>query len=522
MLDSNQVQPVISSVVTPVALEGFKTPLLNEYPGASAAYSLRRLKSWDDGGRVVRVRRASDNSEKDFSAADVSSGAMTQWVNGQVVPPLDVRELVDGERTGALIPAAAAYSLRNLSTSYTGDVVDVRRSSDDAEDSFTAAEVADGTLTDWVNEDLGITFETAEPTTSGATVTNASSTGFTYSSSSTGVRGARIPFSQSIPAGAEISITLTVSNEVGSMTPSVRLASDSSSQLAASATPSTFTSDASGTQTFVGTTTSTTTSLAFFDNVVGSFDVSNVTINYIRYNGHVTQWYDQSGNANHATQGTDASQPKIVDAGVLLTTGGNPSVDFYNNSLLETSAFTDGSASSIFSVINNQSANSTRKVFYTKLDFPNKGVVWNYRGDRSAGEYDFVSYDGSTNSLTSSDSTSPFHFVSSTIINSDKEVFINGTSKATSSDTFVLDDGSLALGDAVFGTGFDFQEIIIYGSDQSANRVAFEANIGETYGIDLPSGVDTGYDEVDGFVTTWYDQSGNANDATQAVADIAA
>lgn len=78
---------------------------------------------------------------------------MTQWVNAQVVPPLDVRELVDGERTGALIPAAAAYSLRNLSTSYTGNVVDVRRSSDDAVDSFTAAEVADGTLTDWVTEE---------------------------------------------------------------------------------------------------------------------------------------------------------------------------------------------------------------------------------------------------------------------------------------------------------------------------------------------------------------------------------
>ena len=122
--------------------------LLQLFEGASAAYSLRDLAS--NIASVVRVRRASDNSEKDFSAADVSSGAMTQWVNAQIVPPLDVRELeASGERTGALIPAAAAYSLRNLSTSYTGDVVDVRRSSDDAEDSFTAAEVADGTLADW-------------------------------------------------------------------------------------------------------------------------------------------------------------------------------------------------------------------------------------------------------------------------------------------------------------------------------------------------------------------------------------
>ena len=126
--------------------------LLLSFGGASAAYSLRNLAS--NIASVVRVRRASDNSEKDFSAADISSGAITGWVNSQIVPPLDIRELdSNGERTGDLVEAAAAYSLRNLSDSYTGNVVDVRRSSDDAEDSFTAAEVADGTLEDWVTEE---------------------------------------------------------------------------------------------------------------------------------------------------------------------------------------------------------------------------------------------------------------------------------------------------------------------------------------------------------------------------------
>lgn len=46
-----------------------------------------------------------------------------------------------------LVPgAAAAYSLRSLSNTYTDPVVTVRRSSDDSEDSFTATEVSDGTL----------------------------------------------------------------------------------------------------------------------------------------------------------------------------------------------------------------------------------------------------------------------------------------------------------------------------------------------------------------------------------------
>ena len=46
--------------------------------------------------------------------------------------------------------ATAAYSLRSLSSSYTGPVVTVRRSSDDAEADFTASEVAGGALETWV------------------------------------------------------------------------------------------------------------------------------------------------------------------------------------------------------------------------------------------------------------------------------------------------------------------------------------------------------------------------------------
>jgi len=46
-------------------------------------------------------------------------------------------------------PAAAAYSLRSLSNSYTGPVVTVRRSTDSAERDFTADEVSDGTLAAW-------------------------------------------------------------------------------------------------------------------------------------------------------------------------------------------------------------------------------------------------------------------------------------------------------------------------------------------------------------------------------------
>jgi len=62
-------------------------------------------------------------------------------MNNRLLVPRKIPGLLD------LVPgAAAAYSLRSLSRSYADPVVTVRRSSDDAEEDFTAAEVADGTL----------------------------------------------------------------------------------------------------------------------------------------------------------------------------------------------------------------------------------------------------------------------------------------------------------------------------------------------------------------------------------------
>lgn len=59
--------------------------LLNSFPGSVAAYSLRNLSSGT--GNVVRVRRSSDNAEQDFTATQITNGALVAWVganNGMV------------------------------------------------------------------------------------------------------------------------------------------------------------------------------------------------------------------------------------------------------------------------------------------------------------------------------------------------------------------------------------------------------------------------------------------------------
>ena len=352
--------------------------LLAEYGGAAAAYSLRALNG--NGESVVRVRRASDNSEQDFTALQVSSGDMVNWVNAQIVPPLDIRELdANGERTGALVEAAAAYSLRNLSASYTGNVVDVRRSSDDAEESFTAEEVSDGTLVAWVG----------------------------------------------------------ASND-----------------------------------------------------------------------GFVTQWYDQSGNANHATQGTPASQPKIVAGGSLVS--GGLDFDAVNDYLSLSTPFYISTDFSIFGTL-------------VSSDFSNGGRIFHDSGNDNVrvrnASYDFryrsngVNYDFGSGTSFINNNQSLFSFLNES---DEHSLFVNGALKGQNTISSQIRISSISDQSEGISLGGAISELIFYASDQSSNRTAIEANIGETYGIDLPSGVDTGYDEVDGFVETWYDQSGNGNDATQA------
>jgi hypothetical protein len=57
--------------------------LLDIYPGASAAYSVRRLSS-TYSGNAIRVRRSSDNTEQDigFSSGNLDTSALTSFCSG--------------------------------------------------------------------------------------------------------------------------------------------------------------------------------------------------------------------------------------------------------------------------------------------------------------------------------------------------------------------------------------------------------------------------------------------------------
>jgi hypothetical protein len=506
-------------------------------PDPAAAYSLRSLTGGDP--KVVRVRRASDNHEQDFTASDVSSGALQDFVNAQVVAPLDIQALSATGRDGDFLIAKAAYSLRSLGTrqatlAATGDtvaradgkyVVQVRRSSDDALKSFTATEVTDGTLLAFVNQ-----IQTVGTAVNGTgsfdnyTVSNLSTTGFSADNSAGGTGSAGFPYVFKDEDVIVVRYTVTNFSSTASLSPQLRGVNAISSVTGKTNSGTAFT--ANGTYTDTLTATADGTHLMFADGNTGSYTISAFEIVSHSSNGFVKTWYDQSvttqagdtATGNHATQATAAEQPKIVSAGALVTQGGKANIDFSSSAFLSVSSFTIANASGHYSAI-----------FVGKRGTDTSGR--GFWGVQSQDQWGLSNTTG-TNEMAVATVTATGYDTTSTNLHSqindgtDTTIFRDGSQVATGTTDSAYTSPStqtLRVGSGKFDSRVingEIQELIIYNTDQTDNRTAIEANLGEVYSIDLPSGVDPGFDQVDGFVETWYDQSGNGNNGTQTTASL--
>ena len=501
---------------------GLADYLLDLYGGASAAYSLRKLNGLYNGP-VVRVRRESDNAERDFTAQDINTSVVENWINQQIIPPLDLRELTPTGRDGPLIAAAAAYSLRNLSDSYTGSVVEVRRSSDDQVRSFTAVEVSNGTLLAWVNADVvtytsdfsagvdgwfinsGSRSSVDDPVDTGKVLVFTVDTTLDQHFTNGGVMSVGNTYSVSaqvyVPSSNAVLDGIAILDSSGGMNVSYdNIATDQWVNIPTSGTT---------TSQYISIRGKSGTDFTFQGNGTDVFYVRNVVATQTTADGHVSTWYDQSGNANHATQGTPASQPKIVDAGALNSDGiyfdgtddelNSPSIAFGDN------------PNTIFTLV--KSNNLASDSWFLSLGSL-KNLVWHSnQGIRRI--FAGVNLSGDIFGLSPNQELWSAFFDNP---NDTGTLHVNGTQDASGSiGTNVVGTGTIRIGANAGSNPHDgwFKEIIIYNSDQSDNRTAFEANIGEVYGI---AGIPAYDNTVNGFVETWYDQSGNGNNASQLTA----
>jgi hypothetical protein len=127
-----------------------------------------------------------------------------------------------------------------------------------------------------------------------------------------------------------------------------------------------------------------------------------------------------------------------------------------------------------------------------------------------SGSFDF-GYGTAVSAIAFGTADTSKHLFSATSGVSTTEAFLDGTSKGTVSSTSGLNTlasgGISEINSALYWSG-TINEIIVYASDQSDNRFKIESNINNYYGIYTPA--------HNGFVETWYDQSGNGNHASQS------
>ena len=195
--------------------------------------------------------------------------------------------------------------------------------------------------------------------------------------------------------------------------------------------------------------------------------------------GFVSIWYDQSGNANNATQGTTTAQPKIVSAGALVVGG----LDFdgvddtLNTSLIPPSTVT------MIGVSTWDIEDATQMIVGAR----DSTSLRNYIAQNSSGKITIaasLSFVGTVDVVASTD------YLSFGVINgTDLDMSVNGVNEAGTGTAPVNTTHGYNIGslnDA--GTAGSFMngriaEVIVYASDQSANRVAIETNINAAYTI---------------------------------------
>lgn len=257
--------------------------------------------------------------------------------------------------------ATAAYSLRYVTDSYDSVVVRVRRSSDNAELDFVPANIGDS-LVNWVNTDV-------------------------------------VQYTSDFTSGnedlSEVNCTGTDGESIGGVSDAYKMTSDINGNpqvFIATKHPDTGNTYNATFDVYMPSTNSTATTFSYkmpnntdtilspildtwttyeFETLGGSnlsrfvlqsasigdeLYIKNWVITELTADGHVTTWYDQMG-ANDATQTTASAQPKIVDAGVLVTENGKAAIRFdgVDDNLVSTSKFSlspSGNGWYAFGVVN--------------------------------------------------------------------------------------------------------------------------------------------------------------------------
>jgi hypothetical protein len=191
-------------------------------------------------------------------------------------------------------------------------------------------------------------------------------------------------------------------------------------------------------------------------------------------NGFVTTWYDQSGNANNATQSTAANQPEIVSSGVVILQNSKPIIRYGITNFLNLTAINRNGLNSSFFLTYKKSALGANAVLF---DSSNAYLYLNYAN---------FQYYGNTEVIDADFNTTNYMLISATMnygvkLNFYKNNVLEQSKTSGFNDKQIVTKLFVSTGAARIESFTN--EIIIYPTDQDANASAINTNINTYYGI---------------------------------------
>lgn len=197
--------------------------------------------------------------------------------------------------------------------------------------------------------------------------------------------------------------------------------------------------------------------------------------------GFVVTVYDQSGNTNDATQSTSGSQPKIMDNGVVLREGSMPTMTFDGTD--DYFSMPDVSSSGDWSVfiINKRSAAGVIGAMVATTGIGPNIAQWsdnNFYIQRTTATTDYYAYQA--------DATAVFSLINGYNISNVMSAYKNGAAYTLSGETgFAGTSNNFnTIGRySTFYSNANISEVLIWTSDQSANRTGIQTNVNTYYAI---------------------------------------
>jgi hypothetical protein len=283
-----------------------RTLLLDLFPNAAVAYSLRKLRTAYTGA-AIRVRRSSDNAEQDinFVAGGLNTQSLLDFVGYNLLTYSEDIS-VGGSWPGTNINRTGTPAYSNVETAPDGTLTGDKLIEDATTGNHTIGRFS-LTILSGTAYNISVYLKQGERTKvqvvsaiSGSSQTcdvdltngNISNNGFTNTPIVTSEANGWYRFS----------VTITSTTTTANPPISVRLL------------------NASGQNNYPGNGTSGAYVWGFQLSQSSSVLPYGKTLADVARNGFVTTWYDQSGNANNAEQPTLlGSQAQIVSAGTLIT-----------------------------------------------------------------------------------------------------------------------------------------------------------------------------------------------------------